>query len=120
MKFDSFILEAHPGVIETVLVDMDGLVKNQKMRLLNLGSGVGQLAPMPEYIGFDVTNTDIAIEKQDSKNVKVDFNCTDSLPLPEKSFDVGLCQEVIEHVENPWRLLRLVRNMILKMGVYCI
>lgn len=116
-EVDSFMLEAAPGVMETILTDTGGLAINTGMNLLNLGGGIGQLTSMLEHIGFDVTNTDIAIERQDSKNIKVDFNGTDSLPLPEKNFDVALCQEVIEHVENPWRLLRLARKYIKDGGL---
>ena len=117
-EFDSFVLEAAPGVTETIVTDISSVKRNEKMNLLNLGGGVGQLTSIFEYIGFDVTNTDIAIENQDKKNIKVDFNNADSLPLPEKSFDIGLCQEVIEHIENPWRLLRLARRYIKDAGLF--
>lgn len=113
----SLVLEAAPGVIETIVTDIGGVEKNATKTLLNLGGGVGQLSSLFEYLGFDVTNTDIAIEHQDKKNIKVDFNTADSLPLPEKSFDIVLCQEVIEHIENPWRLLRLARRYIKDGGV---
>jgi SAM-dependent methyltransferase len=83
-----------------------------------LGGGIGQLTYILEYIGFDVINTDIAIKNQDKKNIKVDFNNVNSLPLSEKSFDIGLCQEVIEHIENPWRLLRLARKYIKDGGLF--
>ena len=114
-KVDSLILEAAPGVVETIISDI-GNIQNGT-NFLNLGGGVGQLSSIFEYIGFDVTNTDINIENQDKKNIKVDFNNTDSLPLPENSFDIVLCQEVIEHIENPWRLLRMARRYIKEKGI---
>jgi SAM-dependent methyltransferase len=117
VEVDSFVLEAVPGVIETIVTDIGSVKRNERSRLLNLGGGLGQLTAIFEYIGFDVTNTDIAIKCPDPKNIKVDFNNDDSLPLPEKSFDIGLCQEVIEHIENPWRLLRLARKYIKDGGL---
>lgn len=117
-EIDSFVLEAAPGVIETIVTDLCSLKNDEKMKLLNLGGGVGQLSDLFEWMGFDVTNTDIAIECTDQKNIKVDFNNTDSLPLPGKNFDVVLCQEVIEHIENPWRLLRLARIYTKDEGLF--
>jgi 2-polyprenyl-3-methyl-5-hydroxy-6-metoxy-1,4-benzoquinol methylase len=116
-EVDGFVLEAAPGVIETIVTDIGFANKNEKTKLLNLGGGVGQLTSIFEYLGYDVTNTDIAIENQDEKNIKVDFNNTDLLPLPEKSFDIVLCQEVIEHIENPWRLLRMARKYLKEGGL---
>jgi 2-polyprenyl-3-methyl-5-hydroxy-6-metoxy-1,4-benzoquinol methylase len=65
-----------------------------------------------------ITWTDIAIQKQDERNVMVDFNNADLLPLSEESFDIGLCQEVIEHIENPWRLFRLARKYLKGGGLF--
>ncbi|MEJ2701035.1 MAG: class I SAM-dependent methyltransferase [Sedimentisphaerales bacterium] len=114
---DSFVLAAAPGVVETILNDMSCVKKDRKMKLLNLGGGTGQLTSIFEHAGFDVTNTDIEIVNQDEKNIKVDFNNVDLLPLEEHSFDIAVCEEVIEHVENPWALLRLARKYIKDDGL---
>jgi len=117
-EVDCLVLEAASGVIETIVTDLCKTDRKEKTKFLNLGGGLGQLSALFEEMGFDVTNTDIEIERTDSRNIKVDFNEADSLPLPENSFDVVLCQEVIEHIENPWRLLRMARKYIKEGGIF--
>ena len=118
IEVDCLILEAAPGVTETIMTDIDSIKKDKEMKFLNLGGGVGQLSPLFGWMGFDVINADIAVECTDKKNIKVDFNNADSLPLPEKNFDVVLCQEVVEHIENPWRLFRLARKYTKDEGLF--
>lgn len=115
---DSFNLEAAPGVAETVIVELHSIRKGTEgpLKLLNLGGGVGQLSSIFSEIGFDVVNTDIAVEKIDEKNIRVDFNKSTELPFPAESFDVVVCQEVIEHVENPWNIFRMVKRCLKKGG----
>lgn len=117
---DSFNGEAAPGVAETVILKLDQIRKDREgqLRLLNLGGGVGQLSDIFSNIGFDVTNTDIAIENPDEKNINVNFNNTTELPFSEESFDVIVCQEVIEHVENPWNIFRMVKRCLKKDGKF--
>jgi 2-polyprenyl-3-methyl-5-hydroxy-6-metoxy-1,4-benzoquinol methylase len=86
------------------------------MAVLNLGGGAGQMSSILEFMGFDVVNTDIVTETENAKNIKVDLNSASKLPLPEKSFDFVICQEVIEHLENPWSLFRLAKRYIKPKG----
>lgn len=118
LKVDSLVGEAAPGVLETIISELETDGAANTKRLLNLGGGIGQLSDIFSYMGYDVFNTDINIKKTDARNLKVDFNKTSDLPVEKASFDYIVCQEVIEHVENPWSLLRLARKYIKDDGLF--
>lgn len=115
---DSLYCHATPGALETTIRIIEDSKKEGK--LLNLGGGTGQVANIFKDLGFDVYNLDIDIKKEDEneKNINFDLNEIKNLPFPEKSFDVVVCQEIIEHVENPWKLFRDVKSIITTDGVF--
>lgn len=107
---------ASPGTFETVLVELKNIIDEKSgSSLLNLGGGTGQVSTIIKELGFDIKNVDIEVEKETDENFFFDLNCDKDLPFEENSFDVVLCQEVIEHIENPWRLFRQVYR-VLKPG----
>jgi len=112
MKYlvDSLYCHAVPGTLETIVLKLNSFEK--KGKVLNLGGGVGQVSNIIEALGFDTTNVDIELDKENSKNIKFDLNGNETLKLEEKSFDHVVCQEIIEHVENPWKLLRLAKQFL--------
>lgn len=67
-------------------------------RVLDAGSG-SRVWKHPQY---QIVRCDI--NPTDSKVLKVDLN--KDLPFEDKEFDGVVCIEVIEHLENPWHLLR--------------
>ncbi|MCK4999117.1 MAG: class I SAM-dependent methyltransferase [Anaerohalosphaera sp.] len=118
LKVDSLVSESVPGVTETIVNELNKIKGDQSLRLLNLGGGIGQLSSIFEFIGFDVINTDIGIEQPDEKNIQIDFNKCTELPFPDNSFDCIVCQEVIEHVENPWNIFRLAHRYLKAGGKF--
>jgi 2-polyprenyl-3-methyl-5-hydroxy-6-metoxy-1,4-benzoquinol methylase len=46
----------------------------------------------------------------------VDLDASDALPVPEGAFDVVICADVIEHLRDPERGLRLVRRYLASNG----
>lgn len=104
--------ESVPGVTETIVTELCKIKGDKSQRLLNLGGGIGQLSSIFDSIGFDVVNTDIAVEKPDEKNIQIDFNKSTELPFSDNSFDFIVCQELIEHVENPWNIFRLAQRYL--------
>lgn len=117
---DCIYCHASPGVIEETLTGLHKLKSPENHpRLLNLGGGTGQVAAILESLGYDVTNVDldIAPEDQSPKNITFNLNSTEKLPVESHSFDIVLCQEIIEHVENPWQLFRTSHSLLKTDGL---
>jgi len=125
MKYaiDSLDCHASPGVIETNLEFLSDQKKinPDKNKLLNLGGGTGQVADIYREVGFDVYNIDIDIadDKINQKNMRFDLNTAEPLPFENNFFDVVVGQEIIEHIENPWKFFRDAKQL-LKDGGYFI
>ena len=102
-------LGAHEKVLE--------LLKNEKGgKLLDAGAGQGFLSQEFKNNGFDVFAADFDTEKFKIHSIeckKVDLN--KDLPYPNSFFDYIVCLEVIEHLENPYHLIREF-NRIVKRG----
>lgn len=115
---DSLYCHASPGTLETIIKILDNLPKNKK--LLNLGGGVGQVSDIFRELGFDVYNLDIEITKDErnKKNINFDLNSQKTLPFPSEYFDVVVCQEIIEHLENPWKLFRDAKSVLSSNGFF--
>ena len=116
---DCLYCHAMPGTIEKVLLTLDlFLTKNPKCNnLLNLGGGTGQVSSMIRDLGFNVYNLDIDIDVNDVYNKMHDLNAEGDLPYDLSTFDFVLCQEVVEHIENPWKLFRDINRVLKKDGV---
>ncbi|MFZ3071952.1 MAG: class I SAM-dependent methyltransferase [Thermodesulfobacteriota bacterium] len=114
---DTLDCHAAPGTVEvSLLLLADMLQKNSgNNKMLNLGGGTGHVSGILQELGFDVVNSDIGIEKEDKRNVRFDLNGDSQLPFASETFDFIMCQEVIEHIENPWKLFRTA-NRVLKKG----
>lgn len=111
---NSLYCHASPGVIETIITNLgDGHGKN----LLNLGGGTGQVSAIFEFLNYDVYNVDISLEKTDEKNLIWNLNQS-PYPFNDKSFDVIVGQEIIEHLENPWEFFRQAKRLLRENGVF--
>jgi len=117
---DSIDCHATPGVIESILVEFDDNLQKGAggKKLLNLGGGTGQVADIYRAIGLDVYNLDIAVEQESEKNKQYDLNLNMPLPYETESFDFVVCSEIIEHLENPWKLFRDVMGMLKSGGIF--
>ncbi len=106
---DCLDCDAVPGVVEVVLSNLQHInCKN----LLSLGAGTKGVSQMIETLGVDVYNVDIVIEKEDNKNIAFDLNSRAKLPYEDNFFDVVLCQEIIEHIHDPWSLISLAKKVL--------
>ncbi|HIH39521.1 TPA: class I SAM-dependent methyltransferase [Candidatus Woesearchaeota archaeon] len=86
-------------------------------KILDLGSGKGGLIKQLYDAGLNVTASDMDTEQFKVPNVtclKIDLN--KKFIVPGK-YDLITCTEVIEHVENPKKLLVDVYNLLEKNGI---
>src|SRR5262245_15562494 len=77
-------------------------------RVLDVGAGSGAFSQRLTDIGYAVTALDVDPNKwlpRDIPFVQLDIDAGIAASVRD-SFDAACCLEVIEHVENPWNLLR--------------
>lgn len=90
----------------------------QKLNVLDLGSADGLLGSQIEAFGHSVLGVDIAPSSRNRTNqIRADLN--DGIPiatLPMAPFDVILCADVLEHLQNPENLLSECRRHLAPGG----
>ncbi len=92
-------------------------------KILDFGAGEGALSQRLYDIGYQVYSADEDQEnfKAQTKFERLDFNNSYSVESFKKNheneFDMVLGIEVIEHIENPWRFIRDLKEMV-KPGGY--
>jgi 2-polyprenyl-3-methyl-5-hydroxy-6-metoxy-1,4-benzoquinol methylase len=90
-------------------------------KIMDLGCGTGWLTSILGHIGptvgVDLSNT--AVQEASQKYPYIQFIQADLLAWedsPEKSFDIVVSQEVIEHFENPKKYIDLAYRLLKKDG----
>lgn len=82
--------------------------------IVDLGAGAGAFSARLSDAGYSVTALDIDIEKWALDSVPVrhlDVNRGLTASLGQ-TYDAACALEVIEHIENPWQLLRELRSVV--------
>lgn len=100
-------------------LEMAGYLKKGD-KVLDWGSGFGQITIILDELGFDVTPFDVAVpEKNLFKPNKAVVLAKDpvSLPFPDNHFDAVLSMGVLEHVPDIDGSLKEIRR-VLKPGGY--
>jgi SAM-dependent methyltransferase len=94
------------------------ITKDKTARILDMPCGAGAMAGRLIAAGFsDVTCADIdesSFALDGVRFVKVDLRR--STPFPDGSLDVVICIECIEHLENPFHLVRELARILAQGG----
>ena len=98
------------------------LQKKDRGRVLDIGCAYGiMLQKFPdsfEKFGIDVSEYAIAKAKTRLPNAKLKVaGAEDKLPFPENFFDIVICNDVIEHLENHQALLENVKKALKSDGI---
>jgi SAM-dependent methyltransferase len=86
--------------------------------LLDVPAGAGAFAQQARRLGYAVTCGDIDCSRFAAEGLqckRVDLN--QPWPYGNESFDVVACIEAIEHLENPWLLVREAKRVLKGGGV---
>lgn len=93
------------GSLEPIL---ELLERRPRGRALDVPCGPGLLSEALRRMGFQVTAADLRDDVFEARDT-VPFRALDldaPLPFPDASFDLVVCSDGIEHVENPFALFR--------------
>ena len=98
------------------------LENEPRMKLLELGAGTGELANQVKGKGFEVVAQDID-EKLFRYKDKIEFmqgDLNQGLPFADSSFDYVVMLEVIEHLKNPFFVLKEINRILKPHGILLI
>lgn len=119
--YKDILIKADTGLHDDVMSVLRKSVPESAV-ILDMGAGEGAMSQRLFDSGYEVTATDIEERHFKAKGPKfhqIDFNDVDSVnEFAERHinyFDAVLSIEVIEHIENQWEYVRLMKKM-LKIG----
>jgi ubiquinone/menaquinone biosynthesis C-methylase UbiE len=105
---------AHEAIYKSV---RKSLANEQHGRLLDVPAGHGALAKILAGDGFQVRCCDLYPEIFDLESVKVDQGDLDgTLPYDDSAFDIVVCVEGLEHIENPSNAIREFSRVLVSGG----
>jgi SAM-dependent methyltransferase len=111
-QYDYLALGSLSTSISQLIQQLPGGGANQLA--LDLGSGRSPYRSEVEDRGYTLRTLDL------SPASGADYvGCAEQTGLPDNSFDLVLCTQVLEHTDDPWQAAREIRR-ILKPGGYAI
>lgn len=100
------------------------LKPNKKIKVLDLGCGDGALTYLLWKEGYKSEGIDtsslgisLAIEQHKKYNTSCLFRCCETSPIADGEYDAVICSDVIEHVENPEKLIQETLRILKSGGV---
>lgn len=112
----------HRQRIDAISKIINNLVKKDHMTALDLGCGRGIYASILAQKGFEVKGIDISPTElyfaKENFGSDVDFQVGDAqnIPFSDKSFDVVVCSEVIEHLNSHGKAMREIARVLKDNG----
>ena len=97
-------------------------------RVLDVGCGGGYLSEEFAKLGFEVTGVDPAEPsldcarghaEQGGLSIRYVLGTGEALPFEDGSFDVVLCCDVLEHVDDPGRVIGEAARVLRPGGMFC-
>lgn len=105
-------------IVETILQSF-----SSKVRVLDIGCGNGVISRHLGNFGFDVTGIDVSqktIERArnltDLPNVQFMTRSAEELVAAGEKYDIIICSEVLEHLDDPGALLKVIYSSLTDQG----
>ncbi len=98
------------------------------LKILDLGCGGGLLSEEfakrgTEVIGVDISENSIAIAKTHAleNNLTIDYKSgtAENIPANDNTFDVVICADCLEHVDNLEKVIGEISRVIKNDGMFC-
>lgn len=97
---------------EQIKRTIDKEIRNKKVRILDVGCGNKPYYPFFESVATSYTGLDICTGE------KVDIvSSAEKIPFKKNSFDVVVCFQVLEHIENPEKAISEMHRVLKKGGI---
>jgi 2-polyprenyl-3-methyl-5-hydroxy-6-metoxy-1,4-benzoquinol methylase len=112
-------LHLHPGKKAEADFSVMHLPAALRGRLLDVGCGSGVLLESMRALGWEVQGIDVdasAVENARRKGLDVYLGGLEECQFPDGSFDVVTMSHVIEHVDDPRRLIRECHRILKQSG----
>lgn len=115
----------HQGKLEAALSLLEELdwLSRQRLKLLDVGCASGWFlsaisSRQPQFQCFGVDVYQKAIDYGQKLHPQISFKQADAhkLPFRQKSFDLVICTEVLEHTVNPEKVLKELKRVTKKNG----
>jgi SAM-dependent methyltransferase len=102
--------------------EVAALVPPECRRVLEVGCGSGELGQLLRRRGHQVTGIELVSEIAERARRRIDRVVTadverDGFPFPPSSFDAVVFADVLEHLIDPWRVLREAVAVLAGNGV---
>lgn len=119
-------LARYVGLAESIHRHLAGRPGGETLRLVEIGSGKGRtlryvesLGDLPRlrFFGLDVSASRLGnIYRQDLWSL-VEGDAHVSLPFRSARFDIVVCEQVLEHLRDPWRVFSELDRILAPGGV---
>jgi len=92
------------------------LINKEGSKILEFGTGNGELFEELEKRDFNVTGIDIDIKEHLRKKNIIKHDLNNKLPFKNNTFDVVVGLEVLEHLFNPYETMKEIKRVLKKGG----
>lgn len=107
-----------------IVLDFIGSANREPKNILDVGCASGwflskikEKYPKSKCSGVDVYKKSIEYGKKLYTSLDLQYADAHRLPFPDKSYDVIICTEVLEHVVEPKKVLEEIRRVLASDGI---